>query len=137
MQHSDQGRLAADQGTRRDLRALRDANLARIRTRYPDIPHRVSGYNLDALLASRVSLVDNPAGMRLVSPMPAVGTHWRHPATARAERIRQATAGTEHEHDPFSSAGHQRQTAPCSLPTSSIEIAAKIRWMDMRHRQDR
>ncbi|MEU6040378.1 FAD-binding and (Fe-S)-binding domain-containing protein [Actinomadura sp. NPDC047616] len=37
----------------RDLRALRDANLALIRTRYPDIPRRVSGYNLDALLPER------------------------------------------------------------------------------------
>ncbi|MFB9833535.1 FAD-binding and (Fe-S)-binding domain-containing protein [Actinoallomurus acaciae] len=34
----------------RALRELRDENLALIRTRYPDIPRRVSGYNLDALL---------------------------------------------------------------------------------------
>jgi FAD/FMN-containing dehydrogenase/Fe-S oxidoreductase len=34
----------------RRLRELRDANLALIRTRYPDIPRRVSGYNLDSLL---------------------------------------------------------------------------------------
>jgi FAD/FMN-containing dehydrogenase/Fe-S oxidoreductase len=32
------------------LRRLRDTHLAAIRTRYPDIPRRVSGYNLDALL---------------------------------------------------------------------------------------
>ncbi|MCP2259131.1 FAD/FMN-containing dehydrogenase [Streptoalloteichus tenebrarius] len=32
------------------LRALRDRHMAEIRTRYPDIPRRVSGYNLDALL---------------------------------------------------------------------------------------
>ena len=34
----------------RQLRALRDTYLAQIRTRYPDIPRRVSGYNLDSLL---------------------------------------------------------------------------------------
>ncbi|MCP2336305.1 FAD-binding and (Fe-S)-binding domain-containing protein [Actinomadura rupiterrae] len=34
----------------RELRALRDENLALIRTRYPDIPRRVSGYGLDQLL---------------------------------------------------------------------------------------
>jgi len=33
------------------LRALRDRVAERVRTRYPDIPRRVSGYNLDALLA--------------------------------------------------------------------------------------
>ncbi|WP_405085045.1 FAD-linked oxidase C-terminal domain-containing protein [Microbispora sp. NBC_01389] len=32
------------------LRALRDAYLEQIRTRYPHIPRRVSGYNLDSLL---------------------------------------------------------------------------------------
>jgi FAD/FMN-containing dehydrogenase/Fe-S oxidoreductase len=32
------------------LRALRDRYADRIRTRYPDVPRRVSGYNLDALL---------------------------------------------------------------------------------------
>ncbi|GGL14087.1 dimethylmenaquinone methyltransferase [Sphaerisporangium melleum] len=35
------------------LRALRDAYLGQIRTRYPDIPRRVSGYNLDSLLPER------------------------------------------------------------------------------------
>ncbi|GAB7005725.1 FAD-binding and (Fe-S)-binding domain-containing protein [Nocardioides sp. AN3] len=34
----------------RALRDLRDDNLALIRTRYPKIPRRVSGYNLDSLL---------------------------------------------------------------------------------------
>ncbi|HEU4566459.1 MAG TPA: FAD-binding and (Fe-S)-binding domain-containing protein, partial [Marmoricola sp.] len=34
----------------RSLLALRDEHLALIRTRYPDIPRRVSGYNLDSLL---------------------------------------------------------------------------------------
>ena len=34
----------------RGLRGIRDDHLALIRTRYPDIPRRVSGYNLDALL---------------------------------------------------------------------------------------
>jgi thiamine pyrophosphate-dependent acetolactate synthase large subunit-like protein/FAD/FMN-containing dehydrogenase/Fe-S oxidoreductase len=34
----------------RDLRDLRDRYAELIRTRYPDIPRRVSGYNLDALL---------------------------------------------------------------------------------------
>ncbi|GII89664.1 dimethylmenaquinone methyltransferase [Sphaerisporangium siamense] len=35
------------------LRELRDAHLERIRTGYPDIPRRVSGYNLDSLLPER------------------------------------------------------------------------------------
>ncbi|MCZ2809987.1 FAD-binding protein [Modestobacter sp. VKM Ac-2979] len=34
----------------RGLRALRDEHLAQIRTAYPQIPRRVSGYNLDSLL---------------------------------------------------------------------------------------
>jgi FAD/FMN-containing dehydrogenase/Fe-S oxidoreductase len=34
----------------RELRRLREEHLALIRTRYPDIPRRVSGYNLDSLL---------------------------------------------------------------------------------------
>jgi FAD/FMN-containing dehydrogenase/Fe-S oxidoreductase len=34
----------------RELRQLAQDNLALIRTRYPDIPRRVSGYNLDSLL---------------------------------------------------------------------------------------
>jgi FAD/FMN-containing dehydrogenase/Fe-S oxidoreductase len=34
----------------RELRALRDDGLALLRTRYPDIPRRVSGYSLDELL---------------------------------------------------------------------------------------
>ncbi|HZC72868.1 MAG TPA: FAD-binding and (Fe-S)-binding domain-containing protein [Jatrophihabitans sp.] len=34
----------------RQLRALRDRHLGEIRRRYPDIPRRVSGYNLDSLL---------------------------------------------------------------------------------------
>jgi FAD/FMN-containing dehydrogenase/Fe-S oxidoreductase len=34
----------------RALRELRDTHLELIRTRYPDIPRRVSGYNLDSLL---------------------------------------------------------------------------------------
>ena len=46
--------IVAGSGRRADiyraLRALRDAQLAQIRTRFPDIPRRVSGYNLDALL---------------------------------------------------------------------------------------
>jgi FAD/FMN-containing dehydrogenase/Fe-S oxidoreductase len=37
-------------GIYRALRELRDENMALIRTRYPRIPRRVSGYNLDALL---------------------------------------------------------------------------------------
>ena len=37
-------------GIYRELKALRDTHLAQIRTRFPDIPRRVSGYNLDALL---------------------------------------------------------------------------------------
>jgi FAD/FMN-containing dehydrogenase/Fe-S oxidoreductase len=47
-------RIVAEGGRRaeiyRALRELVDENLALIRTRYPDIPRRVSGYNLDALL---------------------------------------------------------------------------------------
>lgn len=41
------GRIAAVYG---GLRRIRDAYLAEIRTRYPDIPRRVSGYDLDSLL---------------------------------------------------------------------------------------
>ncbi|MBA2769559.1 MAG: FAD-binding oxidoreductase, partial [Sporichthyaceae bacterium] len=37
----------------RQLTELRDAHLGDIRTRYPDIPRRVSGYNLDSLLPER------------------------------------------------------------------------------------
>jgi FAD/FMN-containing dehydrogenase/Fe-S oxidoreductase len=37
----------------RGLRAIRDSYLGLIRTRYPDIPRRVSGYNLDYLLPEK------------------------------------------------------------------------------------
>ena len=37
----------------RRLRAIRDGYLGLIRTRYPDIPRRVSGYNLDYLLPEK------------------------------------------------------------------------------------
>lgn len=37
----------------RQLRALRDAYLAELRTGYPQIPRRVSGYNLDSLLPEK------------------------------------------------------------------------------------
>ncbi|RGC66737.1 Anaerobic glycerol-3-phosphate dehydrogenase subunit C [Micromonospora sp. MW-13] len=37
----------------RQLRALRDDHLADLRSRYPKIPRRVSGYNLDSLLPER------------------------------------------------------------------------------------
>ncbi|WP_021599271.1 FAD-binding and (Fe-S)-binding domain-containing protein [Actinomadura welshii] len=37
----------------RALRALRDDGMELVRTRYPDIPRRVSGYNLDALLPEK------------------------------------------------------------------------------------
>ncbi|WP_028182905.1 FAD-linked oxidase C-terminal domain-containing protein [Salinispora arenicola] len=37
----------------RQLRSLREEYLADIRTRYPDIPRRVSGYNLDSLLPEK------------------------------------------------------------------------------------
>jgi FAD/FMN-containing dehydrogenase/Fe-S oxidoreductase len=47
----------ADQGRRgeiyRGLRAIRDRHADRIRERFPDIPRRVSGYNLDELLPDR------------------------------------------------------------------------------------
>jgi FAD/FMN-containing dehydrogenase len=50
----DYQRALADGSRRADiyraLRELRDDNMALIRTRYPRIPRRVSGYNLDALL---------------------------------------------------------------------------------------
>lgn len=36
-----------------NLRSLRDRHAARIRQRYPDIPRRVSGYNLDDLLPEK------------------------------------------------------------------------------------
>ncbi|MDR0345326.1 MAG: FAD-binding oxidoreductase [Nocardiopsaceae bacterium] len=44
------GRLAE---VYRRLREIRDAHLAAIRTGYPDIPRRVSGYNLDYLLPEK------------------------------------------------------------------------------------
>ena len=48
------GQIVAAGGRRAEiyvgLRRLRDRHLQEIRTRYPDIPRRVSGYNLDALL---------------------------------------------------------------------------------------
>jgi FAD/FMN-containing dehydrogenase/Fe-S oxidoreductase len=37
----------------RQLRELRDGYMAQIRTRYPKIPRRVSGYNLDSLLPEK------------------------------------------------------------------------------------
>ena len=37
----------------RQLRALRDEHLEQLRTRYPHIPRRVSGYNLDSLLPEK------------------------------------------------------------------------------------
>lgn len=37
----------------RDLRDLRDLHMSEIRSRYPDIPRRVSGYNLDWLLPEK------------------------------------------------------------------------------------
>jgi FAD/FMN-containing dehydrogenase/Fe-S oxidoreductase len=40
-------------GIYRRLRAIRDDYLGLIRTRYPDIPRRVSGYNLDYLLPEK------------------------------------------------------------------------------------
>lgn len=51
----DEYRAVLDAGGRwaeihRALRALRDDNLELLRTRYPKIPRRVSGYNLDSLL---------------------------------------------------------------------------------------
>ncbi|ASW57713.1 FAD-binding oxidoreductase [Plantactinospora sp. KBS50] len=46
----DGGRVAE---VHRQLRAVRDEYLAELRTRYPDIPRRVSGYNLDSLLPEK------------------------------------------------------------------------------------
>ncbi|GIJ26409.1 dimethylmenaquinone methyltransferase [Micromonospora qiuiae] len=50
-------RIQRDGGRRaqiyQQLRALRDEFLVDIRTRYPDIPRRVSGYNLDSLLPEK------------------------------------------------------------------------------------
>ncbi|KAB2361819.1 FAD-binding protein [Actinomadura montaniterrae] len=50
-------RIQAEGGRRaeiyRALRALRDDGMELIRTRYPDIPRRVSGYNLDSLLPEK------------------------------------------------------------------------------------
>lgn len=49
--------IVAQQDRRADiylrLKELRDTHLGDIRTRYPDIPRRVSGYNLDSLLPER------------------------------------------------------------------------------------
>ncbi|MGW5264792.1 FAD-binding and (Fe-S)-binding domain-containing protein [Microbispora sp. NPDC004025] len=48
------GRIAAEDGPRgriyRELRAIVDEHAGEIRRRFPDIPRRVSGYNLDQLL---------------------------------------------------------------------------------------
>ncbi len=50
-------RLAAEDGRRgeiyRSLAALRDTEARNIRARYPQIPRRISGYNLDELLPER------------------------------------------------------------------------------------
>ncbi|WP_149258279.1 FAD-binding and (Fe-S)-binding domain-containing protein [Actinomadura sp. K4S16] len=50
-------RILAEGGRRaeiyRALRELRDDGMELIRTRYPDIPRRVSGYNLDSLLPEK------------------------------------------------------------------------------------
>jgi FAD/FMN-containing dehydrogenase/Fe-S oxidoreductase len=50
-------RLCAEPGRRgqlyRDLRALRDRSGPAVASRFPDLPRRVSGYNLDQLLADR------------------------------------------------------------------------------------
>ncbi len=51
------GRLQSGGGTQaelyRRLRGIRDTYLGQIRTRYPNIPRRVSGYNLDYLLPEK------------------------------------------------------------------------------------
>jgi FAD/FMN-containing dehydrogenase/Fe-S oxidoreductase len=50
-------RIVRDGGRRAEiyqgLREIRDRHLAELRTRYPDIPRRVSGYNLDSLLPEK------------------------------------------------------------------------------------
>ncbi|MEU5992185.1 FAD-linked oxidase C-terminal domain-containing protein [Spirillospora sp. NPDC047418] len=50
-------RILAEGGRRaeiyRALRGLRDDGMELVRTRYPDIPRRVSGYNLDSLLPEK------------------------------------------------------------------------------------
>jgi FAD/FMN-containing dehydrogenase/Fe-S oxidoreductase len=46
-------RLRTDQPLRADLRDLADANLALLRTGFPELPRRISGYALDALLPER------------------------------------------------------------------------------------
>lgn len=85
-------RLCHGEGRRgeiyRDLRALRDAHAAQMRLRFPHIPRRVSGYNLEALLpengfhvaralvgsegtcvivlGARLRLIENPAARSLL-----------------------------------------------------------------------
>jgi FAD/FMN-containing dehydrogenase/Fe-S oxidoreductase len=53
----EHGQILGEGGRRaevyRQLRALRDAYADQIRNAYPDIPRRVSGYNLDSLLPER------------------------------------------------------------------------------------
>ena len=51
-EHRGQGRRARPSIYRR-LRAIRDKYLGQIRTGYPKIPRRVSGYNLDYLLPEK------------------------------------------------------------------------------------
>jgi FAD/FMN-containing dehydrogenase/Fe-S oxidoreductase len=54
---ADFGQIVAAGGRKADiyrkLRAIRDEYMGLIRTRYPDIPRRVSGYNLDYLLPEK------------------------------------------------------------------------------------
>ena len=54
---AEQERIIAEGGRRADLyarmKAIAGANADRIRSEYPDIPRRVSGYNLDELLPER------------------------------------------------------------------------------------
>ena len=54
---ADYEQILAEDGRKADiyrrLRAIRDDYLGLIRTRYPDIPRRVSGYNLDYLLPEK------------------------------------------------------------------------------------
>jgi hypothetical protein len=62
---------------RRDLQAalrdLRDRNADRIRERFPDIPRRVSGYNLPSLLPRTASTWPR----RWSAPSPPASWSWR------------------------------------------------------------
>src|SRR6185437_6963262 len=74
----------------RRLRRLRDQYAGQIRDRYPDIPRRVSGYNLDSLLPEHGFDV---AGLLVGSESTLVTVLRATKAGARAARAQPGRAG--------------------------------------------